>query len=109
MTNATSESSDRDERLVALIDRMTVRLRAGDWPSVDEIGREHPDLVDEFRSLWAAVLVAEGVGAASNGNGAAVSSSQAGEAGTLDLPGGSDRSPGSSLSGDDARRGPPLP
>jgi serine/threonine-protein kinase len=45
--------SDRDERLAALIDRLTVDLRAGRPPDVDVVGKEHPDLAAELKELWA--------------------------------------------------------
>ena len=50
---------DRDERLAALLAEVTDRLRAGDEPQIDELAERHPELADELRELWAAVLVAE--------------------------------------------------
>jgi serine/threonine-protein kinase len=44
---------DRDERLAALIDRLTTEARAGNAADIDAAAREHPDLADELRELWA--------------------------------------------------------
>src|SRR5580693_2660175 len=50
---------DRDERLADLLAEVTDRLRAGDEPKIEELAERHPELADELRELWAAVLVAE--------------------------------------------------
>jgi len=44
---------DRDERLAALIDRLTTEARAGKAADIDAAAREHPDLAAELRELWA--------------------------------------------------------
>ncbi|MFO0824188.1 MAG: serine/threonine-protein kinase [Gemmataceae bacterium] len=44
---------DRDERLAALIDRLTTEASAGHAADIDAVAREHPDLADELRELWA--------------------------------------------------------
>jgi len=56
-TDATA--SDRDERLAELVGRMFDELRQGKTPDVHEHARAAPDLAEELRSLWAAILVAD--------------------------------------------------
>ncbi|HVX15801.1 MAG TPA: serine/threonine-protein kinase [Pirellulales bacterium] len=57
----TTLPADRDEALARLLQHMTDELRAGRHVDVTALGRQHPDLSDELRELWAAVQVAEGV------------------------------------------------
>src|SRR3954463_1784065 len=52
-------TADRDERLPALLDELTCPQRKGEAPDVDPIARQHPDLADELRQLWAAAQVAD--------------------------------------------------
>jgi len=54
----------RDERLAALLDRVSDELRQGKSPDINDYTREAPDLADELRSLWAAILVADCAAAA---------------------------------------------
>ncbi|MCE9561901.1 MAG: serine/threonine protein kinase [Planctomycetes bacterium] len=44
---------DRDERLAALIDRLTADVRDGKPADIDAAAREQPDIADELRELWA--------------------------------------------------------
>jgi len=44
---------DRDERLAALIDRLTADVRDGKPADIDAAAREQPDIADELRDLWA--------------------------------------------------------
>jgi len=44
---------DRDERLAALIDRLTADARDGRVADIDAAAREQPDIADELRELWA--------------------------------------------------------
>jgi serine/threonine protein kinase len=44
---------DRDEQLASLIDRLAGEQRAGRVADIDAAAREHPDLADELRELWA--------------------------------------------------------
>ncbi|WP_439625591.1 serine/threonine-protein kinase [Gemmata sp.] len=46
-------STDHDERLASLIDRLTADAAAGRAPDVDAAAREQPDLAAELRELWA--------------------------------------------------------
>ena len=46
-------SPERDEHLAALIDRLAGEQRAGRAADIDAVAREHPDLADELRELWA--------------------------------------------------------
>lgn len=59
-------AGDRDERLAELLDQLTGALRQGHSPNVAALAQKHPDLAEELRTLWAAVLVAEGIAAARN-------------------------------------------
>src|SRR5947209_16791238 len=52
MTQSTA-TADRDERLAALIERLAAEQRRGQAPDVEAAAREHPDLADELRALWA--------------------------------------------------------
>jgi serine/threonine-protein kinase len=49
----------REQRLAGLLDELTRQLRQGQRPDVESVARQHPDLADELRDLWAAVQVAE--------------------------------------------------
>jgi serine/threonine-protein kinase len=61
----------REERLAALVDELSERLRAGDSPDLDAIAREHTDLADELRSLWGAMVVADCVAQRAGGSNSA--------------------------------------
>src|SRR5437016_2256053 len=50
---------DRDERLARLLDELTQRARQGQRPDLAAAARQHPDLADELRQLWAAVQIAD--------------------------------------------------
>ena len=56
-------AAERDERLVELVNHVADEFRAGRRPDIDAILREHPDLADELRGLWATMLVADCVAA----------------------------------------------
>jgi serine/threonine-protein kinase len=53
-----SPTADRDERLAALLDDLTRQRGRGKSPDLDPIIRQHPDLADELRQLWAAAQMA---------------------------------------------------
>jgi eukaryotic-like serine/threonine-protein kinase len=53
------ETSDRDERLAALIADLTRQQRAGQAADIDAAAKTHPDLARELRELWAAAQIAE--------------------------------------------------
>jgi eukaryotic-like serine/threonine-protein kinase len=50
---------DEESRLADLIGRLTDELRQGRTPDVETMARDHPDLADELRNLWAAAWIAE--------------------------------------------------
>lgn len=50
-----------DERLAAALAALTDQLREGREPGVEVFARQNPDIADEIRGLWAAVLAAEGL------------------------------------------------
>lgn len=63
-SNAADEPSDaREERLVALANGMAEQLRCGAAPNIERVVADHPDLADELRELWTAILVADCVAA----------------------------------------------
>jgi serine/threonine-protein kinase len=51
-------AADRDERLAALIDDLSRQQRNGTTPDLEPVVRNHPDLADELRQLWAAAQMA---------------------------------------------------
>jgi serine/threonine-protein kinase len=57
-----AENESRDTQLAALLAALTDELRQGRAPDVDAVAREHPGLAQELRELWAAALLAEGMG-----------------------------------------------
>jgi len=57
--------SDQEERLALLLAQLTDRAQRGDQVDLESVCREHPDLANELRQLWGAVLVAEAAGSAS--------------------------------------------
>jgi serine/threonine protein kinase len=58
-------TDDRDARLVALVNQLAEEMRRGERPRVDAMLAENPDLADELRPLWAAMLVTDCVAAGS--------------------------------------------
>ena len=53
----------RDQRLAALANQLAEELRGGTRPDIESLLREHADLADELRGLWATMLVADCVAA----------------------------------------------
>ncbi|MFO0868426.1 MAG: serine/threonine-protein kinase [Pirellulales bacterium] len=100
-----SPAADRDQRLALLLTQLSDRLRAGEAVSLEAACATHPDLADELRELWGAVLIAEAVGSSSRNDlplapSAEVTSSQALS---------SWRTPSSTGSGDTVHALPVLP
>lgn len=54
-------SLDHDERLALLVADLTERFRSGEQVELEAVTREHPDLADDLRFVWPAVLIAEEV------------------------------------------------
>lgn len=50
---------DNDERLFELLDRLAAEARSGRQADLEAVVREHPDLEQELRELWATMLLAE--------------------------------------------------
>jgi serine/threonine protein kinase len=46
-------TQDRDEQLASLIDRLAGEQRVGRVADIDAAARDHPELADELRGLWA--------------------------------------------------------
>ena len=60
-----SKLSEKDEqRLADLLSEMTDGICRGQPIDFDQVCRQHPDLADELRKLWGAVLVTDTAGAA---------------------------------------------
>ncbi|HXG08712.1 MAG TPA: serine/threonine-protein kinase [Gemmataceae bacterium] len=57
--SAVTSEAERDQRLARLLDELTRQLRQGERPDIEAAARQHPDLADELRQLWAAVQIAE--------------------------------------------------
>jgi serine/threonine protein kinase/uncharacterized membrane protein len=53
------QTESRDERLAQLLSDLGEQMRQGRRPDLDAVATEHPDLADELRELWGAVLLAE--------------------------------------------------
>lgn len=58
-------ASDRDDQLAQLLARLTDDAQRGQAVDLDRVCHEHPDLSDELRELWGAVMVAEAIGSGS--------------------------------------------
>src|SRR5688572_5332251 len=57
---------DRDEKLAQLLAGLTDRVHRGMEIDFDSVCQQNPELADELRGLWGAVLVADAAGSASN-------------------------------------------
>ena len=60
--NALSADDQRDQRLAELLDELTRRAAAEESIRLDEMVAQHPDLGQELRELWGAVMLADAVG-----------------------------------------------
>ena len=49
----------REAILIRLLDEFAAQAHSGKTPDFDAVRREHPELVEELRQLWATALVAE--------------------------------------------------
>ncbi len=58
-------SASHDELLVSLLDRVLESSRGGSSEAMDSIVREHPELAQELRELWATMQIAEDFGSLS--------------------------------------------
>jgi serine/threonine-protein kinase len=59
MSAAQNAGAARDQRLAQLLEELAEQQRQGKMASLDSISKQHPDLVDELRGLWAVVQVAD--------------------------------------------------
>ena len=55
-------SVQRDEQLALLLADLTDQANDGQHVDIDAICEEHPDLADELRELWGAVMIADAAG-----------------------------------------------
>jgi serine/threonine-protein kinase len=54
-----TQVEERDRRLAQLLSELSDQRRQGRPADLDALSAEHPDLADELRELWGAVLLAE--------------------------------------------------
>src|SRR5215831_2420724 len=52
-------TEERDKRLGQLLADLSEQRRRGQVPDVNAVAAQHPDLADELRELWGAVLLAD--------------------------------------------------
>jgi serine/threonine protein kinase len=52
-------TAERDEQLAALLAELSDQMRLGSRPDFSVVAARHPELADELRELWGAVLLAE--------------------------------------------------
>src|SRR5262245_4279190 len=64
MSRAVSAAEESAPRLADLLTALSERQRRGEPADVSQAARDHPDLADELRRLWAAVQVAGAFGRA---------------------------------------------
>jgi serine/threonine-protein kinase len=62
-------TTDRDEQLALLIDRLAADVRAGRGADVDAVVRDYPELAPELRELWAVAQFAHLARALESGHG----------------------------------------
>jgi len=60
-------SSPRDEQLAEILDSLTEQVHRGQTVDIDAVIRKHPDLGNELRELWGAVMLADAVGTEASG------------------------------------------
>jgi serine/threonine protein kinase len=53
MNAPAATTSDRDERLAALLEDLAAQQKRGKAADVDALAQQHPDLANELRALWA--------------------------------------------------------
>lgn len=63
--NDDGATTERDERLAGLLTQLADEQRLGRSPDIDRVCREHPDLSEELRQLWATTQFARLVAAPS--------------------------------------------
>lgn len=54
--------SDRDELLAALLARLAAQAEGGSQPALEVLARQHPEVADELRELWATAQFANDFG-----------------------------------------------
>jgi serine/threonine-protein kinase len=77
-------ATERDQRLAHLLSELTDAVQQGEAVELDTVCLRHPDLADELRQLWGAVVVADVAGSHSPSELPAPASET--PSGTLELP-----------------------
>src|SRR4051794_37782204 len=57
----TTDARGTDERLAEILAELTDSRRKGEAPDLEAVARQHPELADDLRDLWAAAWIAEEV------------------------------------------------
>jgi len=57
-----TEEMDRDEILAMLLSELSDRAARGEEVDILSVAKSHPDLADELKQLWGAVMIADAVG-----------------------------------------------
>lgn len=57
-----TQAMSRDEILAHLLSTMSDRASRGEHVNITEVCKSHPDLADELKELWGAVMIANAVG-----------------------------------------------
>ncbi|MCA9247199.1 MAG: serine/threonine protein kinase [Planctomycetales bacterium] len=86
MMAAAADDARRDEQLAAILDRLSQQAQRGESPAFEAACAEHPDLAEELRHLWGAVLVADAVAARTTPFGESSSGSGISTFATAELP-----------------------
>jgi len=76
-SSPTEGSSDSDERLAQVLVELTDCVQRGERVDIDSVCGEHPDLSDELRQLWGAVMIADAIGSHKSESAAAESKGSA--------------------------------
>ncbi len=59
MSGEAGLQGEAESVLSELVEKLTAELRAGRNPRVEEVARDHPELIEDLRQIWSAVIVTE--------------------------------------------------
>ncbi len=57
-----SLSSGSDARIFQIVEKLLAEKRSGDEPSLEQVAKDHPDLIEEVKELWKVANLAEEFG-----------------------------------------------